>query len=195
MRGKRITCRERYFADNEAVRVAAEGRKGCKTVYRYTGLWKAWDCSTGTLRKRKLVIAVGELVAAALYLSCALVDSPVNSSRLASGFGLLSLIPGLLEISGVLRFALAGEYVKELSMEEIDKSIRYGCPLRAALVSLSGLAGMSEALIGASAAVRDGLLTAGILASASLSLVIWRRYRTLLVNTFRNADGKPGGKI
>ncbi len=195
MREKRITYCDRYFADNEAVRVAADSRKGCKTIYRYTGLWKVWACSTGSLKKRKLMIAMCELTAAALYLGCALADSPVNSSRLAAGFGLLSLIPWLLEVSGVLRFALAGEYVKELSMEEIDRSIRYGCPLRAALVSLSGLAGMSGALTGASAAVQDALLTAGILASASLSLVIWQRYRRLLVDTYRNTNGRPGTRI
>ncbi len=195
MREKRITYRDRYFADNEAVRVAADGRKGCKTIYRYTGLWKAWVCATGTLKKRKLTIVVCELAAAALYLGCALIDSPVNSSRLASGFGLLSLVPWLLEVSGILRFALAGEYVKELSMEEIDRAIRYGCPLRAALVSLSGLAGMSEALAGGSVAVQDGLLTAGILVSASLSLAIWQCYRRLLVDTYRNVNGSPGSKI
>lgn len=187
--GNRISYRERYFSDNEAVRVPANNRKGSKIVYRYVGLWKSWGCPKGSLKQQKVIIAALELVSTALYFCCGFVPSPINTSRLASGFGLLSLIPWLLEFSGVLRFVFAGTYVKELTLDEIDKSIRYGCPVRGLLVFLSGTSGL---LSETAAAFPDWLLAAGILVSALLSFVIWRCYNRLLLDTYRNADHMPG---
>ena len=63
------------------------------------------------------------------------------------------------------------------------------------LAALSGLLGMVECLQLGEASYREALLLAGILLSASLSLVIWRLYDKLLVNTYRNVNGTPGSKI
>ena len=194
-REKRQSYRDRYFADNEAVKVAANNRKGYRTIYRYVGLWKSWESVSGGLKRQKIFIGLAELVSLCLYLGCAVVDAPVNRSHIASGLGILSIIPWLLELSGVIRFLFAREYVRELSMDEIDSSLRYGCCLRAVLAALSGLAGMTSSILLGEAGVLDGLLMAGILASALLSFVIWRLYGKLLINTYRNINGKPGSKI
>lgn len=194
-REKRQSYRDRYFADNEAVKVAANNRKGYRTIYRYVGLWKSWESAGGSLKRQKALIGLIELAGLCLYLSCAMADAPVNRSHMASGLGALSIIPWLLELSGVVRFLLAKEYVRDLSMDEIDGSIRYGCCLHAGLVILSGLAGMAGCLSSGDAGLRDALLLAGILMSAALSLVIWRLYRKLLINTYRNVNGNPGSRI
>lgn len=194
-REKRRSYRDRYFSDNEAVKVAANNRKGYRTIYRYVGLWKSWGSVGGDLKKQKVFIGLAELVTLCLYLGCAVVDAPVNRFHIASGLGLLSVVPWLLELSGVARFLFAGEYVRELSMDEIDASLRYGCCLRAVLVALSGLAGIVHCIQLGEAGALDGLLVAGILTSALLSFVIWRLYGKLLINTYRNVNGKPGTKI
>lgn len=195
MEGKRQSYRDRWFSDNEAVKVAANNRKGYRIIYRYTGYWKSWESRGGSLRKQKILIGLAEWMSVCLYLSCALVNVPINRSRIAAGLGLLAVVLWLLEISGVVRLVLAREFVKEMSMDEIDKSIRYGCLPRAVLTALSGLAGMGECLWSGTCGVQDGLLLAGLLVSASLSLVIWRLYGKLLVNTYRNANGNPGSRI
>ena len=191
----RQSYRDRYFSDNEAVKVAAANRRGYRIIYRYLGLWRSWESVTGTLAQKKRVIGLAELTSVCLYLGCAAADSPVNRVRIAGGLGLLSVLPWLLEVSGVLRFLLAKEYVRDLSMEEIDGSFRYGCCPRAVLAPRSGLLGMVECLQLGEASYREALLLAGILLSASLSLVIWRLYDKLLVNTYRNVNGTPGSKI
>lgn len=195
--GKQIrqSYRDRYFSDNEAVKVAANNRKGYRIIYRYVGLWKSWESASGSLKRQKAFIGLAELVGLCLYLGCAMVDAPVNRSHIASGLGILSIIPWLLELSGVIRFLLAKEYVRDLSMDEINSSIRYGCCLRAVLVVSSGLAGMGSCLLSQDAGLRDALLLAGILISAALSFVIWRLYRKLLINTYRNVNGNPGSRI
>ncbi len=195
MEGKRQSYRDRYFSDHEAVKVAANNRKGYQTIYRYVGQWKSWECPGGSMRKKKLLIGLAELASVFLYVLCAAKDAPINRARIASGLGVLSVIPWLLEVSGVLRFLLAKEFVKELSLEEIDSSIRYGCILRTVLVAMSGLAGMTSCLQSGGCGVWNALLLIGILASASLSFVIWRLYGRLLINTYRNANGSPGRKI
>lgn len=194
-REKRRSYRDRYFSDNEAVKVAADNRKGYRIIYRYVGLWKSWESVSGGLKRQKAFIGLAELTSICLYLTCALANAAVNRSRIAGGLGLLAVIPWLLELSGVISFLLAKEYVRELSMDEIDGSLRYGCCLRAVLVALSGVAGMTSSILLGEAGVLDGLLMAGILTSALLSFVIWRLYGKLLINTYRNVNGNPGTKI
>lgn len=193
--GKEQLYRDRYFSDNQPVRVAAKNRKGYRTVYQYVGLWKAWESAGGNLKRKKRLIGLAELVSLALYLGCAAADTPINRAWIAGGLGVLAVIPWLLELYGVVRFLLAKEFVKELSLEEIDRALRYGCPLRAVLSALSALAGMGSALQSGNAGVLDAFVLSGILISASLSLVIWRLYGRLLINTYRNANGNPGTRI
>ena len=117
----RQSYRDRYFSDNEAVKVAAANRRGYRIIYRYLGLWRSWESVTGTLAQKKRVIGLAELTSVCLYLGCAAADSPVNRVRIAGGLGLLSVLPWLLEVSGVLRFLLAKEYVRDLSVNAISK--------------------------------------------------------------------------
>ena len=182
---KRTSYRDRYFSDNQAVRVAARNRKGYRTVYQYVGLWKSWESADGRLKRQKFRIGLTELAGLCLYLTCALVNAPINCSHAAAGLGLLSVVP----------FLLAKGFIQEQSMDEIDQSIRSGCCLRAILVIASGLAGMAGCIQAGTAGVLDALVFAGIGASGILSIVIWRLYDKLLVNTYRNVNGNPGSKI
>lgn len=195
MGGKEGSYRDRYFSDNQAVRVAAKNRKGYRIIYQYVGLWKSWACEKGDLQRLKLRIGVAEVADICLYLACAAVDAPMNRVRMAGGIGILSVIPWILELSGVLRFLAAKEFVRELSLEEIDRSIRCGCCLRAVLTILSGFCGMAGCLVSGDAGALDLFLLAGILSSGVLSLVVWRLYSKLLINTYRNVNGTPGSRI
>ena len=192
---KRTSYRDRYFSDNQAVRVAARNRKGYRTVYQYVGLWKSWESADGRLKRQKFRIGLTELAGLCLYLTCALVNAPINCSHAAAGLGLLSVVPWLLGLGGIARFLLAKGFIQEQSMDEIDQSIRSGCCLRAILVIASGLAGMAGCIQAGTAGVLDALVFAGIGASGILSIVIWRLYDKLLVNTYRNVNGNPGSKI
>lgn len=191
---KRKSYRDRYFEDYQAVRKPGSNRKGYRIVYQYVGLWTAWRSEKINLKSYKIVIAIWELVSILLYLACASADTSINSYRLASGFGILSIAPWLCEISGVIRFCLSGEYVRELSYEEIDKSIRYGCPLHIILTIASVLAGSIQAVVSKTFSAGSGFLAAGMLVSAGLTYAIWHAYRELLIEKYHNEDGKAGSR-
>ncbi|MGN0999349.1 MAG: hypothetical protein ACI4PO_07345 [Faecousia sp.] len=192
MRQKRQSYHDRYFADHQVVRVSTDNRKGYKIVYRYVGLWKAWQGRTAAFCLR---LGLLEAANVCLYLCCGLVNTSINRSQLASGLGVVSIVPWLAEIYGLLRFLTAKQYVWELSMEETDACLRLGCSIRAVLVVLSAMIGIGDCLLSGMAGWQDWLVLAGLLASGVLSTVIRQQYSSLLILTFRNQDGNPGAQI
>lgn len=192
MKRKRQSYRDRYFAENQAIRVSSDNRKGYQIVYLYVGLWKAWEGRTLALCFR---LGLLEAASLCLYICCAAVNTAINCSRFASGLGILSVIPWLAELYGVVRFVLAKPYVRELSMEEMDACLRFGCGIRAALVMLSALTGIGDTLLSGTARWQDWLVLAGLIASGAISIVIRHQYSGLLILTFRNLNGKPGTQI
>ncbi|MCD8342107.1 MAG: hypothetical protein LUC87_08165 [Clostridiales bacterium] len=191
---KKKSYRERYFEDNQPVREVANNRKGYRIVYRYVGLWVAWRSEKWPLKTVKWAFALAELASICLYLTCARVDTPLNRCQLANGFGVLSVVPWILELSGVVRFLLSKAYAKEMDSAEIDQSIRYGAVLRAVLLGLSLLCSVVNVLIHGTATVLDAGMALGILASIALSAAVWRGYRSLLLDTYHNVDGAPGSR-
>ncbi|MCD7920453.1 MAG: hypothetical protein LUG45_10415 [Clostridiales bacterium] len=189
---KRKSYRERYFEDNQPVRQVANTRKGYRIVYQYVGLWTAWRSEKWTLKTVKWFFALAELAGVCLYLICARVDTPLNHCQLANGFGVLSVVPWILELSGVVRFLLSKAYAKEMDSREIDQSIRYGAVLRAGLLGLSLLCGVVNTLVNGTATLLDGGMALGILASIALSVAVWQVYRSLLLDTYHNENGEPG---
>ncbi|MCD7916955.1 MAG: hypothetical protein LUF84_00580 [Clostridiales bacterium] len=194
MKVKRKSYRERYFEDHQAVREVANNRKGYRIVYRYVGLWAAWRSERWPLGTVKGAFALAELVSVCLYLICATVDTPLNHSRLVNGFGVLSVVPWLVELSGILRFLLSKSYVKEMDSMEIDRAIRYGAVLRAGLLGLSLLCGIGTILVSGTATAADADVGLGILASIALSVGVWQGYRGLLLDTYHNVNGEPGSR-
>lgn len=169
--------------------VPAENRRGYRVEYQYIGRWKSW------VRGKKWLPLLAELAVMVLYFPAASRNHAINCVRLASGLGALSLLPWLLEASGVLRLACSGQYIRELAYEEIDGSIRKGCIFRALLSALS-------AVVGFLSSIRDGTVlwqNAGILAalmlSAAISVGIWKYYDWMLTATFRSIAGKPGPRV
>lgn len=193
MSEKKKSYRDRYFEDYQAVKVPAQNRKGYRVEYRYIGLWKQWEDPDGSpLKFVKWQLLLTELLSAAVYVFAVLSGTPLSSARLANGFGTLSLVPWILELSGVVRLLFAGPFVRELSANEISTSIRSGSVLRAVLAALSAFAGGIQILAGHTAVPEDLLTFFGILFSAALSLLVKRHYDRLQQNTFRNDNGKPG---
>ncbi len=172
----------------------ANNRKGYRIVYRYVGLWVAWRSEKWPLQTAKRGLALAELASVCLYLICARVDTPLNRCQLANGFGVLSIVPWILELSGVVRFQLTKAYAKEMDSREIDQSIRYGAVFQAGLLGLSLLCGVVNTLVNGTATLLDGGMALGILASIALSVAVWQVYRSLLLDTYHNVDGAPGSR-
>ena len=190
---KKKSYRDRYFEDWQAVKVPAQNRKGYRIEYRYTGLWKQWEDPAGRpLKNSKWLLAFLEIFSIAVYAAAVLSRTPLSVSRLANGFGTLSLVPWIAELSGVLRFLASGAYVRELSANEISTSIRSGSVLRAILAALSAIAGGIQILAAHTAVPADLLTFLGIILSTGLSLTVKSRYDCLQQNTFRNDNGNPG---
>lgn len=195
MKERRKSYRERYFEDYEAIKIAANNRKGYRIEYRYIGNWMQWDSNRWPIRRVKLTLVVLEVVSIAVYVAASLSGTPLTVSRFANGFGALSLIPWLLELSGIVRFAAAKQFVKELSQKEIDQSIRAGCVLRAGLLLLSALAGLVDAGVQKVLTLADLSVTLALLASVLLSLMVWRLYNGLQTCTYNSRDGHPDRPI
>ena len=191
MKKKRQSYRERYFSDFQAVQVSANNRKGYRIVYQYTGLWKSWE----NAGKRKWLIGMLEIAGLILFGVCAAVDAPINRARFASGFGVLSVAAWLAELSGVLRFLAAKEYIRELSWDETDRAIRYGCIIRGTLTELTGLLGIADSVGNGTAGCVDWLILAGLTISSLTAFATWRLYGKLRILTYHNQNGRPGDRV
>lgn len=192
---KRKSYRERYFEDYLPVKVPANNRKGYKTEYRYIGLWTQWEGEKRPFSAIKREIVLLELFSIAVYVLSVLSGTPLTVSRLANGFGTLSIVPWILELSGVVRLLFAGAYVKEFSAREIITSIRTGSVLRFILTALSAIAGGIQILTQHIAIPADLPVFLGIMFSAAVSLLVKFDFDRLLLIIYRNDEGKPGTRV
>lgn len=192
---KRKSYRERYFENYQAVKVPAINKKGYRIEYHYTGLWAQWEAGNRSLNNIKGILALLEILSLACYLPAVLSGTPLSVSRLANGFGTLSLVPWILEFSGVIRFLVSSEYIKEPSAGEIGTSIRTGCLLRFILAALSAIAGGIQVMVQGKAILSDLPVFLGIMISAAASLFVKREYDRLILILYRNDNGKPGNRM
>lgn len=193
MRERHKSYRERYFENYQAVRTPSPG--GTRVQYRYTGLWVRWESGRKPMRRVKLDMAILEVASVVIYVLASLSGTPLTRSRLCNGFGVLSLVPWLMELGGVIRFVASRAYAKEPSADEIGRSIRIGCSLRFLLAVFSALAGGVQTLVQGGAALSDLPAFLGICLSAMMSLLVRRTYGRLLVISYRNENGLPGSRI
>ena len=188
---KHTGFRERYFEDyRPRTRIKPNGRAAVD--YVYSGLWYRWGLDGFDLRRRKLLYIVLELGSIALYLLASLQQLPMNTQRLASGLGILSVFSWLIELWGVLGFCVGREYITELDHRTINSRIAAGSILRICLLTAS-------VLCGAAATLRDGrtsalmwLTIAAYFTSAAVSALIFSLHRKIYYRTYKNLDGKVG---
>lgn len=195
MKEQRKSYRERYFEDYQAIRVPANNKKGYRTEYRYTGNWAQWEAESRPVNQVKISLAILEVLSAAVYVAAVLSGQALSASKLFNGFGTLSLVPWILELSGLVRFWISGEYVKEREGDEISRSIRAGCVLRFGFTLLSAFAGLIGVIRSTQITVKAILAFAGLLVSAALSILIKIEYDKLLLILYHNQNGKPGSRI
>lgn len=191
MSERRKSYRERYFENYEAVKIPANNRKGWRIDYRYVGRWAKWD-GERPIGQIKAFFAVVELAGIAVYVAAMLSRTPVTVSKAANGFGGLSLIGWLLELAGVARFIAAGEYVKEMDRDEIDRSIRSGAAMRILLAALSIVGGIIDVLVHKKAAAGDALVALAVAASIGATWLVRHVYAKLTVTSYGNKSGAPG---
>ena len=194
MSERRKSYRERYFENYEAVKVPAGNRKGWRTEYRYVGHWAEWD-GERPIGQIKAFFAIVELAGIAVYAAAILSRTPVTVSKVANGFGGLSLVPWILELSGVVRFIAAGEYVKEMDRDEIDRSIRSGSAMRILLAALSMAAGLIDVFVHKKAAAGDALVVLAVAVSIGATWLVRHVYAKLTVTSYGNQNGAPGRRI
>ena len=194
MSERRKSYRERYFENYEAVKVPADNRKGWRTEYRYVGQWAKWE-GDRPMGQVKAFFAAAELAGIAVYVAAILSRTPITVSKAANGFGGLSLIPWILELTGLGRFIAAGEYVKEMDQDEIDRSIRSGSALRILLAAASMIAGLIDVLVHRRAAAGDALVVLAVAVSIGATWLVRHVYAKLTVTVYANQNGSPGRRI
>ena len=135
-----------------------------------------------------------EAVSIAAFITAALMPVGLNTGRVAAAISVLSLIPWILELWGVFRFATARTPMMVSDFEEIRKGIRYGCPVRAALIAAALVTGIIELIVTGKFTAANLISVFLFLLSAAASYLIYRDYMTIRYSLRKSEDGKPGGK-
>lgn len=183
---------ERYFENYKAEVLPAQGGKKRRTVYTYIGPWIQWEADGRSLKQQKILYLLLEGGNIALFLWAAFRYTGFNSMGPVAAFGISSIVPWLLEITGVIRFLTGKEYITELSQEEIQMQIRGGGFIRALLLGIGTAAGTAAAIRDSS---MDGITLMVILAYAlcvCFSLLLAYLQKKMFYRTFRNLGGKAG---
>lgn len=135
----------RYFDDYHIEeKIGQNGKK--KQVYVYHGKYFSWQSQQGILlTESHKVIAIRYLflavIAVVAHLIGATTTSQVNSVTIPALAGAWSLIPLIIEVWGIIRFAVAGSRVKEIDVSGIYKSITIGALIHALLLAIAVLTG------------------------------------------------------
>jgi len=187
--------REKYFENYIAESVPSGNKKGFRIAYRYTGLFIEWyedGISKGFLKGRYALL---ETLSIVCFLISAFQQSAFNRIGYTCGFAYISLIFWMLEISGVIRFLLAGKMIKEMSQKEIDVSLSTGGNGRAICLFLALILGAGTLITAGGITGADMMSIAGLTVSAVISCVLAALHRKLLIRTYRNRNGVPDTQI
>ncbi|MCC8049387.1 MAG: hypothetical protein LIP10_01840 [Clostridiales bacterium] len=183
--------REKYFEDYVAVPNPA---KPGKVKYVYSGLFLKCYVEGKSLKVRKRTISALEIVSIILYLASALQKAPFNALRITGGLGILALVPWVLEIAAVIRFIAFREFIPEAAKNETDKMMEIGALLHAAMMTIVLVAGAAVLIRSGEMSLSSVPAMAGHLISGILSILIYRLYRGVYAETYRNEHGKPGSR-
>ncbi len=185
---------DRFIKNYEKIQIPADNKKGYRIKLRYKGLWYSWEMTAQEKKSRNIRYLLMEAVSIAAFITAALQPVGLNTGRVAAAISVLSLIPWIAELWGVFRFVTARTPMMESDFEEIRKGIRFGCPVRAALIAAALVTGIIELLVTRKFSPRNMISVLLFLLSAAASYMIYRDYLTLRYSLRKSEDGKPGGK-
>ena len=178
---KRKSYRDRFFEDNEYVKEPANNIRGYRIRLNYTGRWVSYIGRSYSLRTYKFLMIIAEILSILIYFISAVRDVEVNEVMLSAGFGTLSIIPWIVEIYEVVRFAFTGDKVKALTSDEITGGLRIACWSRVILLVISAIVSLFAVIFFGGFTLSCGISTAGIIVSGLLSLFIYKIYNSLLI--------------
>lgn len=173
------TMRETYFENFRKIQTPAGNRRGFRTTYRYTGKWISWDLEENARRKTMAFFTLAELTSIAVYLSAAMIRTPFNSQRISSGLFILSMIPWIAEIWGVIRLVSTKKPMMESDFDEIRNCITIGGSVRMVLLLCGAATGSVMMVTMQKLTVYGAAAALGHLISGGVSFIIFKRYTSL----------------
>ncbi len=189
------SMRDRYFENFEKIQTPADNRLGFKTEYRYKGLWYAWDCGESELRREKAVLLIAEAISAILYIIAATRRVEFNALRITAGFAVVSIVPFLGELWGVIRFTFIKQPMMVMDFNEIRDCIQIGTVVRVILLAAAVLTGLFTLIFQGHMSLPDALTILAHVLTAGVSVFIFLRYRKLNFRILRNVSGKAGPEV
>jgi len=189
------SMRERYFAHFEKIQTPADNRRGFRTEYRYKSDYYGWDENADALKRRRILYFAAELLSIVIYLIAATRKTELNSIQIAAGFSVSSIVPWLAEIWGVVRFGIVKSPMIIPDFNEIKEFIIVGSVVRCVLLAVGMFCGLFLIIRAGQMSVLNLLVFIGHLASAAISLLLFRWQSSLRHRIFRNLNGRPGPEI
>ena len=140
VRSMRETFKENY----KPVRIPARNKKGYKIEYVYIGKWYGWKEDRAVVRHVKAAAAAALILSVLLYLYAALLNVPLNWSKLVSMMGLLSLAPLLFLVIGMVQFLVSREKFTEQDYKDMNVKLHVAPVLHGGLLLACGISGIAE---------------------------------------------------
>jgi hypothetical protein len=117
--------RKRYF-ENHLLEIKADGKNHAKKVLIYTGTWIRWKLNLRKMSILKNIYFWFLIINITVFLFSGLQYHPVNELWFVSIPALISLVPLLLEIIGIIQFLFLKKTVTSFDYKEIHKRIYFG---------------------------------------------------------------------
>lgn len=188
------SMRDRYFENFDKIQTPADNRRGFKTEYRYKSDFYAWDLDPAALKRERVLFAAAEAVSVVLFLVSASQKTAFNTTRLAIGFAILSVVPYIAELWGAFKLAAAKQPMMIPDFNEIRSCIQIGAVFRILLLAAAVATGVLSLIRGGQMDMANLLVILGHAATGALSGFVFYRYNRLSYRILRNVNGKPGAE-
>ena len=179
----------RYRDYYEKIQVPADNKRGFKTEYHYKGEWYVWDISAEALKREKIITVSAEAVSLCLFIFSATRHVGFNALHVASGLAILSMVPLLGELWGVIRFMVVKQPMICPDFKEIQNCIHFGSIFRALFLFAAVIAGLAVMVMDGQVYAENLLTAGGHALSGALSLVIFRRFHKLGYHSYKEKAG------
>ncbi len=170
--------RDRYFKGyvKEMVPTGKEGKY--KATYVYHGNYYYWRASHERIKGLKGLFAALLLVDMAVFFAAVSAGGAAAKTGLLMIPALLSLIPLLYEIIGVVQFCRTKDKVREFDFEEMNVKLRYSTLVRGAMLAAGAAAAVVWSFF-AQEALSYLLMALELAVSAACALTIHVIHRPL----------------
>lgn len=185
--------REQYFSDLAVKTIL--NKRGRKTyAYVYQGIWYRWGLDGFDLKKRRLLYVLLEIANIALFAYAGFSASTLNFQKFLAGCGLLSIVPFLIELRGVVGFCISATYMMETDYKSIDFRLVYGALIRVIILGTGLVTGLISALSKGKMDAASLLTAAAYLATLLISGILARLQHKLEYRNYKSVNGEVGAE-